>query len=92
MLNISYEELRKEFKPMGSIDDEANRIANHLICELSITTGTSISNFLEVDSCFNNHMAIRIWVQNQLINLKGDTFDEKCQELKIKLYDSLPVY
>jgi len=37
-------------------------------------------------------MAIRIWVQNQLIKLKGDTFNEKCQELKIRLYDSLPVY
>ena len=63
---INYEELFAEFKRDGAISEDANEIANMLICELCIQSGKGLARFLGVKSFFDNHMALRVWVQKRL--------------------------
>ena len=63
---INYEQLFGEFKPDGAISDDANEIANALMRELYISSGHNLSRFLGVKRCFNNDMAMRVWVQKRL--------------------------
>ncbi|MGO3001540.1 MULTISPECIES: hypothetical protein [unclassified Psychrobacter] len=63
---INYEELFGEFKPDGAISEDANLIANALMRELYISSGHQLARFLGVKSCFNNDMAMRVWVQKRL--------------------------
>ena len=87
---INYEELFAEFKPDGAISEDANEIANTLIRELCIQSGTGLSRFLAVKSCFDNHTAMRVWVQKRLDANNGYIVDEMCHQLESELYSLLP--
>ena len=87
---INYEELFSEFKPDGAISTDANLIANALMRELYISSGHNLARFLGVKRCFDNDMAMRIWVQKRLdANLDYVIEDMRCQ-LQSELYELLP--
>ena len=87
---INYEELFNEFKRDGAISDDANDIANTLIRELCISSGSSLARFLGVKSCFDNHMALRVWIQKRLDANNNYILNEMCRQLESELYDLLP--
>ena len=87
---INFEELFNDFKPDGAISEDANDIANTLIRELCIQSGTGLARFLGVKSCFNNHMAMRVWVQKRLDANDGYMVDEMCHQLECEFYGLLP--
>lgn len=87
---INYDKLFGEFKPDGAISKEANQIANTLICELCIQSGKGLARFLGVKSCFDNHMAMRVWVQKHLDANDDYMVDEMCRQLECELYGLLP--
>ena len=90
MTIINYEELFSEFKRDGAISDDANEIANALMRELYISSGHNLARFLGVKRCFNNDMAMRVWVQKRLdANLDYVIEDMRCQ-LQSELYELLP--
>lgn len=87
---INYEELFGEFKPDGAISDDANEIANSLMRELYISSGHNLARFLGVKRCFDNDMALRVWVQKRLdASLDYVVEDMRCQ-LQSELYELLP--
>ena len=87
---ISYNELFAQFKPSGYVSQDANSIANTLIFELYIQPGNGLARFLSVNSCFDNHMALRVWVQKRLDASIGYVVDDMCQQLQGELYELLP--
>jgi len=87
---INYEELFSEFKPDGAISEDANEIANTLIRKLCIQSGTGLARFLGVKSCFDNYMAMRVWVQKRLDANDDYMVDEMCRQLECELYELLP--
>ena len=90
MTIINYEELFAEFKPDGAISDDANEIANALMRELYISSGHNLARFLGVKRCFNNDIAMRVWVQKHLdASLDYVIEDMRCQ-LQSELYELLP--
>ena len=90
MTIINYEELFAKLKPDGAISADANLIANALMRELYISSGYNLARFLEVKHCFNNDMAMRVWVQKRLdANLDYVIEDMRCQ-LQSELYELLP--
>ena len=90
MTIINYEELFSEFKPDGAISEDANKIANALMRELYVTSGYNLARFLGVKRCFDNDMALRIWVQKRLdVNLDYVIEDMRYQ-LQSELYELLP--
>ena len=87
---INYEELFAEFKRDGAISEDANEIANALMRELYVSSGHNLARFLGVKRCFNNDMAIRVWVQKRLdASLDYVVEDMRCQ-LQSELYELLP--
>ncbi|MGP5297546.1 hypothetical protein ACTXL0_11070 [Psychrobacter faecalis] len=90
MTIINYEELFVEFKRDGAISDDANEIANVLMRELYVSSGYNLARFLGVKRCFDNDMAMRVWVQKRLdANLGYVVEDMRCQ-LQSELYELLP--
>lgn len=90
MTIINYEELFAEFKPDGAISEDANKIANALMRELYISYDHNLARFLGVKHCFNNDMAVRVWVQKRLdASLDYVIEDMRCQ-LQSELYELLP--
>ena len=90
MTIINYEELFSEFKRDGAISDDANEIANVLMRELYVSSGYNLARFLGVKRCFDNDMAMRVWVQKRLdANLDYVIEDMRCQ-LQSELYELLP--
>lgn len=90
MTIINYEELFAKFKPDGAISEDANLIANALMRELYISSGYNLACFLEVKHCFDNDMAMRVWVQKRLdASLDYVIEDMRCQ-LQSELYELLP--
>lgn len=87
---INFDELFNEFKRDGAISENDDEIANTLICELCIQSGTGLARFLGVKSCFNNHMAMRVWVQKRLDANSDYLLDEMCRQLESELYGLLP--
>ncbi len=87
---INFDELFNEFKRDGAISGDANEIANTLIRELCIQSGTGLARFLGVKSCFDNHMAMRVWVQKHLDANNDYLLDEMCRQLESELYGLLP--
>ena len=87
---INYEELFAEFKRDGAISEDANEMANTLIRELCIQSGTGLARFLSVKSCFDNHTAMRVWVQKRLDANDSYMVDEMCHQLESELYSLLP--
>ena len=87
---INYEELFGEFKPDGAISTDANLIANALMRELYISSGHQLARFLGVKCCFDNDMAMRVWVQKRLdVSFDYVIEDMRCQ-LQSELYELLP--
>lgn len=90
MKTINYEELFAEFKRDGAISTDANEIANTLIRELFIQSGTGLARLLGMKPCFDNHMAMRVWVQKRLDANSDYLVDEMCRQLESELYVLLP--
>ena len=87
---INYDKLFAEFKRDGAISKDANEIANTLIRELFIQSGTGLVRLLGMKPCFDNHMAIRVWVQKRLDANSGYIVDEMFSQLESELYVLLP--
>lgn len=87
---INYEELFAEFKPDGAISADANEIANALIRELHVSSGHNLARFLGVKHCFNNDMAMRVWVQRHLDAQDGYFVEDVSSKLQSELYELLP--
>ncbi|ERL54335.1 hypothetical protein [Psychrobacter aquaticus] len=87
---INYEELFGEFKPDGAISIDANLIANALMRELYISSGHQLARFLGVKHCFDNDMAMRVWVQKRLDASFGYVVEDMRCQLQSKLYELLP--
>lgn len=87
---IDHDSLFAKFKPNGHVSEDANSITNTLICEHYIQSGVGLARFLSVDSCFDNHMALRVWVQRQLDANPDYVLDEMCSQLESELYELLP--
>ena len=87
---IDYDKLHAVLKPSGYVSEDANVIANSIICEFPIQAGNGLARFLNVDSCFDNHMALRVWVQKRLDANSGYLVDEICLQLESELYGLLP--
>ncbi|WP_182407315.1 hypothetical protein [Psychrobacter sp. GP33] len=90
MTIINYEELFAELKPDGAISADANEIANALMRELYISSGHNLARFLGVKRCFNNDMAMRIWVQKRLDASLGYVIEDMRCQLQSELYELLP--
>ena len=90
MTIINYEELFAEFKPDGAISEDANKIANALMRELYISSGHNLARFLGVKSCFNNDMALRVWVQKRLDASLGYLVYDMYVQLQSEIYELLP--
>lgn len=90
MKTINYEELFGEFKPDGAISADANEIANALMRELYVSSGHNLARFLGVKRCFNNDMAMRIWVQKRLDAQDGYFVEDMRCQLQSELYELLP--
>ena len=87
---INYEELFGEFKPDGAISADANLIANALMRDLSISFGHNLARFLGVRRCFDNDMAMRVWVQKRLDASLDYVIEDRCCQLQSELYELLP--
>jgi len=87
---INYDKLFAEFKRDGAISEDANEIANTLIRELCIQSGKGLARFLGVRSCFDNHMALRVWVQQRLDSSLGYVVEDMRCQLQSELYRLLP--
>ena len=87
---INYEELFGEFKRDGAISEDANVIANALMRELYVSSGHNLARFLRVKRCFNNDMAMRVWVQKRLDAQDGYFIKDMSSQLQSELYELLP--
>lgn len=90
MTIINYEELFSEFKWDGAISDDANEIANVLMRELYVSSGYNLARFLGVKRCFDNDMALRVWVQKRLDASLDYVIEDMCCQLQSELYELLP--
>ena len=90
MTIINYEELFSEFKRDGAISEDANKIANALMRELYVSSGYNLARFLGVKRCFNNDMAMRVWVQKRLDAQDGYFIKDMSSQLQSELYELLP--
>ena len=88
---IDYDKLFAELKPNGYVSEDANTIANMLIYDLCIQPGSNLARFLGVKPCFDNHMAMRIWVQKRLDVSLGYVVEDMCIQLQSELYELLPL-
>ncbi len=87
---INYKELFVEFKRDGAISEDANLIANTLMRELYVSSGHNLARFLGVKRCFDNDMALRIWVQKRLDTQDGYFVEDMSSKLQSELYELLP--
>ena len=90
MKTINYEELFSEFKRDGAISADANLIANALMREFYVPSGYNLARFLGVKHCFNNDMAMRVWVQKRLNASLGYVVEDMRCQLQSELYKLLP--
>ena len=90
MTIINYEELFGKFKPDGAISEDANEIANVLMRELYVSSGYNLARFLRVKRCFENDMALRVWVQKRLDASLDYVIEDMCCQLQSELYELLP--
>ena len=87
---INYAELFDELKRDGAISEDANEIANALMRELYVSSGHNLARFLGVKCCFDNDMAMRVWVQKRLDASLGYVIDDMRCQLQSELYELLP--
>ena len=86
---IDCDKLFAEFKPNGYVSEDAHTIANMLIYDLCIQSGSNLACFLEIKPCYDNHMAMRIWVQRRLDTSLEYVIEDMCNQLQSELYDLL---
>ena len=89
MKKINYQQLLGKYKPQGHISSDANKLANGIIHDYCIQVGHGLARFLEVDICFDNHMALRVWVQKRLDAHEPYVFEEMRAKLESQLNDLL---
>lgn len=89
MKRINYQELLADYKPQGHISSDANKLANGFIREYCIQMGYGLARFLDVDICFDNYMALRVWVQIRLDEYESYVLEELRAQLESELYDML---
>ncbi len=89
MKRVNYPELLAEYKSKGHISPDANKLANGFIREYCILAGWGLARLLDVDVCFDNHMALRVWVQMRLDALESYVLEEVRAQLESELYDLL---
>ena len=65
-------------------------IANALMRELYISSGYDLARFLGVKRCFDNDMALRVWVQKRLDTQDGYFVEDISSKLQSELYELLP--
>lgn len=82
---IDYDKLMRSHKRSGQLSRDANIIANRLIRDMHIQNGSGLARFLEVEVCFDNHCAVRIWVQRQLDKTSDYLIDDMRNELEGQL-------
>ena len=82
---IDYDKLMRSHKRSGQLSRDANIIANRLIRDMHIQNGSGLARFLEVEVCFDNHRAVRIWVQRQLDKTSDYLIDDMRNELESQL-------
>ena len=87
---INYEQLFGEFKRDSAISEDANLIANSLIRDLYISSSHNLARFLGVKRCFDNDMAMRVWVQKRLDAQDGYFVEDMSNKLQSELYELLP--
>ena len=87
---INYKELFGELEPDGAISDDANVIANALMLEFYVLSDYNLARFLGVKHCFNNDMAMRVWVQKRLDASIDYVIEDMCCQLQSELYELLP--
>lgn len=85
MKMIDYDTLLQSHKRSGHLSADANVIANRLIHDMHIQSGSGLARFLEVEICFDNHRALRVWVQRQLDKTSGYLIDDMRNELESQL-------
>lgn len=90
MREIDYDKLHARMRSNGYVSEHANTIANVLINDLCIQPGDKLARFLGVKTCFDNHMAMRVWVQKRLDASLNYAFDDMCHQLECELYGLLP--
>ena len=73
------------------ISSKANKLAKELIIEFSIQPGCGISLFLDVNHAFDNHMAIRVWVQ-RMLDEGLDELSDPINVLSQQFIDCMPEY
>ena len=68
-LNIRIEPTSGYFMEMNAvlpnellISQQARDLGNQLIREMNINRGYGMANFLDFNSCYDNHQAVLIWV------------------------------
>ncbi|WP_352339048.1 hypothetical protein [Psychrobacter sp. 16-MNA-CIBAN-0192] len=87
---IDYDTLLQSHKRSGHLSADANIIANRLINDMHIQNGSGLARFLEVEICFDNHRALRVWVQRQLDKQPSYMVEDIFYQLERKLYGILP--
>lgn len=73
------------------ISPKANKLAKELIIECGIQQGAGLSLFLDVNHAFDNHVAIRVWVQ-RMLDEGLDELSSPFDLLKQKFIDCMPEY
>ena len=58
--------------------------------ELYVSSGHNLARFLGVKHCFNNDMAMRVWVQKRLDAQDGYFVEDMRSQLQSDLYELLP--
>ncbi|WP_201596124.1 hypothetical protein [Psychrobacter fulvigenes] len=87
---INYDKLFGEFKPDGAISKDANQIANALMREFYVPSGYNLARFLGVKHCFNNDIAMRVWVQKRLDVNFDYIVEDMSDQLHREFYKLLP--
>ena len=87
---IDYDTLLRSHKRCVHLSADANVIANRLIHDMHIQSGSGLARFLEVEICFDNHRALRVWVQRQIDTQPSYYIGDMCYQLEHQLYEKLP--
>ncbi|CAM4041060.1 hypothetical protein PSAR109036_05865 [Psychrobacter arenosus] len=87
---IDYDKLFEEFRPNGYFSEDANTIANTLLCALYVQAGYGLAHFLNVETFLDNHAAMRVWVQKRLDAQDSYLISDMCSQLESELYGLLP--
>ena len=87
---IDYDTLLQSHKRSGHLSADANIIANRLINDMDIQSGSGLARFLEVEICFDNHRDLRVWEQRQLDTKPSYMVEDIGYQLVRKLYEILP--